>query len=64
MITPTTRGFRQTLRQEDIEFAMPLKKHNRQSDQGYETLDSVTTASEVSVRLNIQLLITNVQKVI
>ncbi|XP_023016168.1 humpty dumpty [Leptinotarsa decemlineata] len=40
VISPTTRGFRHMLRQEDIEFTMPLKK-KRISDQGYETLDSV-----------------------
>lgn len=45
VITPTTRGFRQLLRQEDIEFKMPLKK-TRTSDQGYDTLDS--TRSSVS----------------
>ncbi|XP_076257801.1 humpty dumpty [Rhynchophorus ferrugineus] len=39
IITPTTRGFRHMLRQEEIEFTMPLK-NTRTSDQGYETLDS------------------------
>ncbi|KAJ3665466.1 hypothetical protein Zmor_000959 [Zophobas morio] len=39
LITPTTRGFRYMLKQEEIEFTMPLKK-KRNSDQGYETLDS------------------------
>ncbi|RZC36899.1 hypothetical protein BDFB_001233 [Asbolus verrucosus] len=42
LITPTTRGFRHLLRQEDIEFTMPLKK-KRMSDQGYETLDGEST---------------------
>jgi hypothetical protein len=41
LITPTTRGFRHMLKQEEIEFSMPLKK-KRTSDQGYETLDSTT----------------------
>ncbi|XP_018328269.1 protein downstream neighbor of son homolog isoform X2 [Agrilus planipennis] len=36
MVTPTTRGFRQLLRQEEIEFKMPLKKKPN-CDQGYET---------------------------
>ncbi|EEZ98590.1 protein downstream neighbor of son homolog [Tribolium castaneum] len=44
LVTPTTRGFRQMLRQEDIEFKMPLKK-KRTSDQGYETFDSATGES-------------------
>ncbi|XP_060526316.1 protein downstream neighbor of son homolog [Cylas formicarius] len=44
LVTPTTRGFRQMLRQEDIEFVMPLKKRN--SDQGYETLDSESCTLE------------------
>ncbi|KAJ8984725.1 hypothetical protein NQ317_004989 [Molorchus minor] len=46
LITPTTRGFRQMLRQEEIEFSMPLKK-KRNSDLGYETLDS--TVSEATM---------------
>jgi hypothetical protein len=41
LVTPTTRGFRHMLKQEEIEFSMPLKK-KRTSDQGYETLDSTT----------------------
>ncbi|CAG9815270.1 unnamed protein product [Phaedon cochleariae] len=40
LVSPTTRGFRQLLRQEEIDFTMPLKK-KRDSDGGYETLDSV-----------------------
>ncbi|XP_044258415.1 protein downstream neighbor of son homolog [Tribolium madens] len=47
LITPTTRGFRQMLKQEDIEFRMPLKK-KRTSDQGYETWDSTTGELEVA----------------
>ncbi|VEN62585.1 unnamed protein product, partial [Callosobruchus maculatus] len=39
LICPTTRGFRESLRLEEIEFTMPLKK-KRDSDQGYETWDS------------------------
>lgn len=38
LITPTTRGFRELLKEEDIEYKMPLKT-GRESDQGYETLD-------------------------
>ncbi|KOB60943.1 Protein downstream neighbor of son-like protein, partial [Operophtera brumata] len=29
LIAPTTRGFRQTLRQEDVEFTMPLRPENK-----------------------------------
>lgn len=36
VITPTTRGFRKLLKQEDIEFTMPLK-NKRDSDLGYGT---------------------------
>lgn len=39
LITPTTRGLRQLLRQEEIEYKMPLKS-KRLSDHGYETSDS------------------------
>lgn len=47
LITPTTRGFRHILRQEEIEFTMPLKK-GRYSDLGYESLDSTgTTESDI-----------------
>lgn len=49
IITPTTRGFRHMLKQEDIEFTMPLKKQ-RVSDQGYDTLDS--TVSELEAEEN------------
>ncbi|KAJ8933632.1 hypothetical protein NQ314_013895 [Rhamnusium bicolor] len=42
LITPTTRGFRHMLRQEGIDFTMPLKK-KRTSDQGYDTLDSTVS---------------------
>lgn len=45
IITPTTRGLRQLLRQEEIEFKMPLKS-KRLSDHGYETADSVLCESE------------------
>lgn len=44
LIGPTTRGFRQLLRQEEIEFTMPLKKQ-RLSDQGFETQDSARSDS-------------------
>lgn len=39
LVTPTTRGFRQSLRQEEIEFTMPLKK-KIEVDAGYDSLDS------------------------
>lgn len=42
LITPTTKGLRQLLRQEEIEYKMPLK-NKRLSDQGYETADSTLT---------------------
>lgn len=45
IITPTTKGFRHLLRQEDIEFKMPLKKA-RSSDSGYDTLDSISEGSD------------------
>ncbi|KAJ1523521.1 hypothetical protein ONE63_001372 [Megalurothrips usitatus] len=49
LTTPTTRGFRQLLKEEDVEFTMPLKKNSikrksldgASSESGYETLDSV-----------------------
>ncbi|KAK3907631.1 Protein downstream neighbor of son-like protein [Frankliniella fusca] len=46
LITPTTRGFRQLLKEEDVEFTLPLKKNSTKrksvdSESGYETLDSV-----------------------
>ncbi|XP_046630165.1 protein downstream neighbor of son homolog isoform X2 [Neodiprion virginianus] len=44
LLTPTTRGFRQILKQEDIEFTMPLKKNSKRrsdtTDSGCDTLDS------------------------
>lgn len=41
LVTPTTRGLRHLLKQEDIEYSMPLK--NMSSDQGYETWDSANS---------------------
>lgn len=46
MITPTSRGLRHMLRQEEIEYSMPLKL-KRLSDQGYDTGDS-TFGSQLS----------------
>ncbi|XP_076246834.1 humpty dumpty [Calliopsis andreniformis] len=52
LLTPTTRGFRQFLRQEEIEYTMPLRKDSKRksdvSDSGCETLDStqLDTASQ------------------
>ncbi|XP_017876475.1 protein downstream neighbor of son homolog isoform X2 [Ceratina calcarata] len=47
LLTPTTRGFRQLLNQEEIEYTMPLRKDNRRrsdgTDSGCDTLDSTTT---------------------
>ncbi|KAK7794067.1 hypothetical protein R5R35_001321 [Gryllus longicercus] len=49
-ITPTTSGFRQLLKNEDVEYTMPLRKSkptkrlssDSNSDTGYDTLDSIT----------------------
>ncbi|CAH0553968.1 unnamed protein product [Brassicogethes aeneus] len=46
LVTPTTRGFRYMLKQEDIEFTMPLKK-KRTSDVGYETQDSEESVKNI-----------------
>ncbi|XP_043267310.1 protein downstream neighbor of son homolog [Venturia canescens] len=56
-LTPTTRGFRQALKQEDIEYTMPLRKDGGKrrsdvTDSGCETLDSclsepTTTTDEI-----------------
>lgn len=43
MITPTSRGLRHLLRQEEIEYSMPLKL-KRLSDQGYDTGDSTISS--------------------
>ncbi|XP_012267384.2 protein downstream neighbor of son homolog [Athalia rosae] len=44
LLTPTTRGFRQILKQADIVFTMPLKKESKRrsdtTDSGCDTLDS------------------------
>lgn len=50
MITPTTRGLRQLLRQEEIEYKMPLKS-KRLSDHGYDTADS-TLSTQTSDHLS------------
>ncbi|XP_063531729.1 protein downstream neighbor of son homolog [Cydia strobilella] len=60
LISPTTRGFRQTLRQEDVEFTMPLrpdKKRLNTSDEDrpknssfdscYDTMDDTNVKQEV-----------------
>ncbi|CAG9861454.1 unnamed protein product [Phyllotreta striolata] len=39
LVTPTTRGFRNLLKQEDIEYSMPLKRRSP-SDSGYESPDT------------------------
>lgn len=44
LLTPTTRGFRQSLKQEEIEYSMPLRKDSkRRSDGG----DSATMTTDV-----------------
>ncbi|XP_054262662.1 protein downstream neighbor of son homolog [Macrosteles quadrilineatus] len=42
LITPTTRGFRKSLSDQEIEFRMPLKPQDKSADDdtGYETLDA------------------------
>ncbi|KAJ9598294.1 hypothetical protein L9F63_011034, partial [Diploptera punctata] len=54
LLTPTTRGFRQILKEEDVEFIMPLKKTSKRfssdntGDTGYNTLDSVLDENSIS----------------
>ncbi|XP_076662127.1 humpty dumpty [Halictus rubicundus] len=47
LLTPTTRGFRQSLKQEEIEYTMPLRKESKRrsdvTDSGCDTLDVSTT---------------------
>ncbi|XP_076277143.1 humpty dumpty isoform X2 [Lasioglossum baleicum] len=44
LLTPTTRGFRQSLKQEEIEYTMPLRKDSKRrsdvTDSGCDTLDA------------------------
>ncbi|XP_078040115.1 humpty dumpty isoform X2 [Augochlora pura] len=46
LLTPTTRGFRQSLKQEEIEYTMPLRKESKRrsdvTDSGCDTLDAST----------------------
>ncbi|XP_008552266.1 protein downstream neighbor of son homolog [Microplitis demolitor] len=46
LLTPTTRGFRQSLKQQDIEYTMPLrmggKRRSDVTDSGCDTFDSTT----------------------
>lgn len=46
MITPTSRGLRHLLRQEEIEYTMPLKPR-RLSDQGYDTCNSTISTQSL-----------------
>ncbi|XP_013190045.1 protein downstream neighbor of son homolog [Amyelois transitella] len=59
LVAPTTRGFRQTLRQEDVEFTMPLRPDNKKKlntseeerrnssfDSCYDTMDEKTQDKE------------------
>lgn len=48
MITPTSRGLRHLLRQEEIEYKMPLKS-KRLSDQGYDTGDSTISSQSSEI---------------
>ncbi|CAL1676671.1 unnamed protein product [Lasius platythorax] len=41
LLTPTTRGFRQSLKQEEIEYSMPLRKDSKRRSDG--DSDSMTT---------------------
>ncbi|CAL7943848.1 unnamed protein product [Xylocopa violacea] len=54
LLTPTTRGFRQLLKQEEIEYTMPLRKDSKRrsdtTDSGCETLDSTTLSTSESVK--------------
>ncbi|XP_011633899.1 protein downstream neighbor of son homolog [Pogonomyrmex barbatus] len=46
LVTPTTRGFRQSLKQEEIEYSMPLRKDSkRRSDTGDSDSKTVDTTS-------------------
>ncbi|XP_029158592.1 protein downstream neighbor of son homolog [Nylanderia fulva] len=42
LLTPTTRGFRQSLKQEEIEYSMPLRKDSKRRSDGGDS-DSTTT---------------------
>ncbi|EZA51638.1 hypothetical protein DMN91_004045 [Ooceraea biroi] len=47
LVTPTTRGFRQSLKQQEIEYSMPLRKDSkRRSDTGDSDSKTVDAASE------------------
>lgn len=52
LLTPTTRGFRQALKQEEIEYTMPLRKDNKRrsdtGDSGCETLDSCASTATLT----------------
>ncbi|KAG7205551.1 hypothetical protein KM043_007527 [Ampulex compressa] len=54
LLTPTTRGFRQALKQEEIEYTMPLRKDTKRrsdtADSGCETLD--TSGSNATIDCN------------
>ncbi|KAG5345907.1 DONS protein, partial [Acromyrmex charruanus] len=47
LVTPTTRGFRQSLKQEEIEYSMPLRKDSKRrsdtTDSDSKTVDAVST---------------------
>ncbi|KAM3963449.1 LOW QUALITY PROTEIN: humpty dumpty [Aphomia sociella] len=64
LIAPTTRGFRQTLRQEDVEFTMPLRTDNKKKfntsdedrpknssfDSCYDTMDETKLPQESQMK--------------
>ncbi|KAK1131981.1 hypothetical protein K0M31_016123 [Melipona bicolor] len=47
LLTPTTHGFRQSLKQEEIDYTMPLRKESKRrsdvTDSGCDTVDSVAS---------------------
>ncbi|KAK0079009.1 hypothetical protein PV326_009006 [Microctonus aethiopoides] len=49
LLTPTTSGFRQLLKQEEIEYTMPLRQNGKRrsdvTESGYDTLDSTISNS-------------------
>ncbi|KAK9310590.1 hypothetical protein QLX08_000142 [Tetragonisca angustula] len=56
LLTPTTRGFRQSLKQEEIEYTMPLRKDSKRrsdvTDSGCDTIDSVASNTTFSYTEN------------
>ncbi|XP_011700548.1 PREDICTED: protein downstream neighbor of son homolog isoform X2 [Wasmannia auropunctata] len=50
LVTPTTRGFRQSLKQEEIEYSMPLRKDSKRrsdiTDSDSKTVDTVSNTAD------------------